>query len=113
MDVVIGLLIVIHLIGWAIVLGGSLAGLKDVRFSPGILHGALTALVTGIALVGVYEVLDDYSVNHIKVGIKLVATLAVVGLALFANRNRDDVTRPMLGALAGLTALNVVIAVMW
>ena len=46
MDLVYNVLVVLHLIGWAIVLGGTLVNLRTPKIATGVLHGILTALVT-------------------------------------------------------------------
>ncbi len=59
MELLKNILVVLHLLGWAIVLGGTLVNLRAPKIAPGVLHGALTALVTGILIVGVSEMSDD------------------------------------------------------
>ena len=75
MTVLAGVLIVLHLIGWAIVLGGALVSLRPPRIPTGMLHGALTALVTGLILAfllttGAWKPDDAFS--SAKLGVKLV-----------------------------------------
>ncbi len=60
MDVLIHLFVGLHIIGIAALLGGFLTQMKAMgqgtaRFVPGMLHGALTMLVTGVALVGLNQ----------------------------------------------------------
>jgi hypothetical protein len=47
------------------------------------------------------------------VGVKLVVALIVTGLVINGARRSERVTTGYLGAIAGLTALNVAIAVLW
>ncbi len=112
MDIVTGILVVLHLLGWAIVFGGALANLKAPKISPGMLHGILTAIIAGILLVGIGE-MGDGSVNHVKIGIKLVIALVAGGMIMWGGRNSEKVTKGFLGAVAGLVAVNVAIAVLW
>ena len=52
------------------------------RVLPGMVHGALLQLVTGVVLVGLHEAgAGDDDVNNAKIGVKLLVTLVVVGLA--------------------------------
>ena len=114
MDVVYGILVVLHLLGWAIVLGGVLTRMRKPELNKGVLHGVLTALVTGILLVGLASAgVAGNDPNNTKIAVKLVVALAVTGLVIFGNRNSEKVTRGYLGAIAGLTVLNVGIAVLW
>lgn len=114
MDVVYGVIVVLHLLGWAMVFGGVLAGLKGATLNPGTFHGVLTALVTGLLLVGLASsgVAGD-APDNTKVAVKLVVALVVTALIVLGRRQPRRVTRGYLGAIAGLTALNVAIAVLW
>lgn len=112
MDTLYAIFIVIHMIGWAMVLGGVIVNMKEDKLNKGVLHGALTALVAGIVLVGLAE-MGDGSVNHMKIGIKLLVTLVVVALTMVGTRNPEKVTKGTMGAIAGLTVVNIALAVMW
>ena len=107
-----GILLVIHRIGWALVLGATLTNLRPPRIANGVTHGALTALVAGILLVGVAE-MGDGDVNNVKIAVKLVVALAVTGLAFYGARREEKVTTGLVGAIAGLTVLNIAVAVLW
>jgi len=111
MEILKGVLVVLHLLGWAIVLGGVVTRLSKPSIAIGVLHGALTALVTGVLLVGLIE-MDGGDVNTVKIVVKLLVALAVVVL-IWRGQRRESVTTGYLGAIAGLTALNVAIAVLW
>lgn len=112
MGILTGILIVLHLIGWAIVFGGALATIRTPQIPKGMLHGVLTALITGILIVGIYE-MGDGSVNNIKIGVKLLVALVITAMVILGQRDKNKVTSAYLGAIAGLTALNVAIAVLW
>ena len=109
MDTLQAVFVVLHLLGWAMVFGGALAGMKSTTLNAGTFHGILTALVTGIVLTG----LLGADANHVKIGVKLVVALVVTGLVILGRRRPEKVTRGFLGAIAGLTAVNVAIAVLW
>ncbi|HLS26813.1 MAG TPA: hypothetical protein VK063_13175 [Beutenbergiaceae bacterium] len=115
MDVLYSIFVVLHLLGWAIVLGGALANMRQPKLAPGVLHGALTALITGILLVGLAEATSGgpEEINHMKIGIKLLVALVVTGLAIYGRRNTDVVSRGYLGGIAGLVVVNVALAVIW
>jgi hypothetical protein len=114
MELLKNVLVVLHLIGWAIVLGGTLVNLRTPKIATGVLHGALTALITGILIVGVAEMSDDLrDPNMVKIAVKLVIALVVTALVVVGQRRPEKVTTGYLGAIAGLTALNVAIAVLW
>lgn len=115
MDVVYGILLVLHLLGWAVVLGGVVTHLRTPRIAPGVLHGILTALVAGIVMVGLGSsgVVEGREPDDVKIGVKLVVALAATALVVVGTNRPERVTRGLLGAIAGLTVANVAIAVLW
>lgn len=114
MDVVYGILVVLHLLGWAMVFGGALAGLRSATLNPGVFHGIVTALLTGIVLTGLASAgVAGHEPDNLKIGVKLVVALAVTALVVVGRRRGEKVTTGWLGAIVGLTALNVAIAVLW
>lgn len=113
MDVVYGLVVVLHLLGMAGVVGGWLATVRRPAMVPAMLHGALTALVTGLLLVGLaYARGDGDEVDNAKITVKLVVALAVTVL-VWVNRRRPDVPARLVHAVGALAVLNVVVAVLW
>lgn len=113
MDLVYDLLLVLHLVGWAIVLGGYVATVRQPGVYKGTFHGAATALVTGILMVGLAESVDSLGKDPsmVKIGIKLVIALVVTVLALVAKKRGDSVAPGIKHAIGGLTLVDVVIAV--
>lgn len=117
MELLRNLLLVLHFIGLAAILGGVMAQIRSMRsggavVTPGILHGSWLQLATGLALVAVIEAADLAELNHIKIALKLLVMVAVVVLA-FINRKKDAVPSAILGTIGGLTLLNIVVAVFW
>ena len=109
--------LIIHVLS---VLGGLvlllLALPKPVKsIHVGFQHAMLTALVAGIALVGIDTSLhstnpDKYEVlNHGKIGIKFLILLIILGLTI-KNRKRSEVPTSTWAALLALTLTNVFIA---
>jgi hypothetical protein len=106
-------LVVLHLVGWAIVLGGYIATVRQPAVYKGTLHGALTALVTGVALVILAETVDSLGKDPsaAKMIVKMVLACAVTGLAYVGQKKGDDVAPAIKHAIGGLTLVTVVIAV--
>ncbi|MFH9265637.1 hypothetical protein ACH4KN_15465 [Streptomyces sp. NPDC017546] len=116
MDVLINVFVALHIIGIASLLGGFLTQMKAMgagtaRFTPAMLHGALTMLVTGVALVGLNEA-DDQTVNHVKIGIKL-ALLVVILALVYVKRDDETVDKGAFAAVGGLTVVNIFLATVW
>lgn len=112
MDLAYKIMLVLHLLGWAMLLGAALAHLRKPTMPKGALHAALTALITGLLLVGMAE-MGDGELNHIKVGIKLLVAIVVTVLVVLGTKKPERVTTGYLGAIAGLVVLNVALAVVW
>src|SRR5690606_23170691 len=109
MTVVYYLLFFLHLVGWAIVLGGTVTNLRTPRLAPGAPHGALTAPGTGVLVPGVAEMGDGLpDLNYMKSGIKLVVAVVVTALLVVASRKKEP-SRALIGAIAALTTLNIAI----
>ena len=116
MDVVINVFVALHIIGIASLLGGFLTQMKAMgagtaRFVPSMLHGAITMLVTGVILVGLNQ-MQDYSVNNIKIGVKLAVLIVILGL-VYVKRDEEKVEKPLFGLVGLLTVVNIFIALLW
>lgn len=113
-------LTVLHFIGWAIVLGGYLASMRTPGLYRGVFHGAMTALVAGVGMVGVAEVGDVADLNHAKIAVKLAITVVIcisAGAAARQGRVKDNGTGPVTPgiklAIGALTVVNIIVAVFW
>ena len=116
MEFVYNLLVVLHFVGLASLLGGFLVQMKspDKGVNPAMLHGALTQLVTGVLLVGIASagLVSGEEVDHAKIAVKLVIVLIITALAI-VGRRRVPPQVGLWGAIGALTLVNVVIAVFW
>lgn len=116
MEIVKGVLVVLHLIGFAMVFGGAVAQvpaakLGKARVLPVMLWGAIVLLVTGLCLVGSIYALGGEP-NNIKIAVKLVVLLALVG-HLFSLRKKESISAGALWAVIGMATVNAGIAVLW
>ncbi len=118
MDVVYQLVVALHLLGMAAVVGGFLVRL---RTGPGtaievMMWGARAQVLTGLLLVGLAEGVLDYDLDRAKVGVKLVVALLVAGAAETAaarqRRGAQDAAQPAMAA-GLLGVLNVLVATLW
>lgn len=103
MDVLINAFVGLHIIGIAALLGGFLTQMKamrtgEARFGPSMLHGALTMLVTGVALVGLNQAQGN-TINTVKIGIKLAILVVILGL-VYVKRDDDRIEKPSSGPSA-------------
>ncbi len=107
------ILVLLHLIGFAALFGGILVQLrsKEPEVNAAMLHGSLTLLITGLALVTLQELGPD-PVNYIKIAIKLTITALLV-LLVVKNRKFATIPRGLWGLLGVLTIANAAVAVLW
>ena len=115
MEIVYDVVVVLHFLGLASLIGGWLVQLRatgERRVLPAMLHGALTQLVTGVAIVGIGEAALDRDYDIPKITTKLVVT-AVVVVLVWANRRKEVIPDGLYFIIGGLSVLNVALAVLW
>ena len=116
MELVFKVVVILHLLGMAAIVGSWLAALKTPRVLPGMLHGALTQLVTGLVLEGLLEshaVASETPINHPAIGAKLLIALVITALVWVNRKKTDSAPASVVHAIGGLAILNVIIAVLW
>jgi hypothetical protein len=83
------------------------------KFNPGILHAGLTALIAGLAMVGMWgSVHPDEVLNHTKVGVKLLILITILVIG-YKNVKKPVLDKNTWLLLIGLTTTNVLIASLW
>ena len=113
MTILYGVLVVVHLIGMAGVVGGWMSTIRQPRIVPAMVHGALTALVTGLLLVGLsYPAFGGENIDYARTTVKLVVALAIAVL-VWVNRRKDHIPKGLLHGIGLLAVLNVAVAVLW
>lgn len=112
MNTLLHVVLVLHLLSWAVALGGTVVSIRARRMPPGALHAVLSAVLTGLLLVLIATLGLDREINDVKVGLKLVVALGVVFLLMLGSRRPERVTTGLLGGIASLISLNVALAVL-
>jgi hypothetical protein len=107
------LLLFLHLVGMAALVGGALAQLGSaVRTVNGaMLYGALAQVATGLLLVGVLEG-QDKSVDGAKIAVKFGVAL-VIAVLCWLNRRKPAVPAGLHGGICLLALADVAVAVFW
>lgn len=107
------ILLFVHILGFAALIGGLLVQLGPVekRVNGAMRDGAGTAFLAGIFLVGVLEA-GDGEPNYAKYGAKLVVGLVVLALVM-ANLRKPRIPDGLFYGLFALSVLNVALAVFW
>ena len=113
MDILYKVLLVLHFVGIVAIGYGFFKELAKKTFGVNVamLHGASTQLLTGVLLVGLHESVSlesDYVVDHTKIAIKLIVSIAIIALYSVGKRKTEQ---KLYWALIGsLTLANIVIA---
>jgi hypothetical protein len=107
-----GLFLIVHLLTVAgILLLCFVNAVLKRPFPKGLLHLALTMVVTGVMLVGLKMGLHEH-VNHAKIAVKFAVLLAILAL-VWVNSKRDQVAKGFYPAVMALTVINIALAYGW
>ena len=115
MNIVYNIMVFLHIIGAAMIVGIWIAQMKNPTAHPRQFDGAALQLITGIVMMGLIPALN-MDANYAKLGLKLVIALAVAVLAFIGSRKykKDEpVSRGLAHSVGGLALLNVAIATLW
>jgi hypothetical protein len=119
MEFVFHLIVVLHFVGLALLLGAFLVQVKspEKTVTRWMWDGALTQVVTGLIMVGMISsgLLGDAEkaeLNDTKIGVKL-AIVIVIAILAFVGKKRPAPQVGLWATIGLLTLANVVIAVFW
>jgi hypothetical protein len=106
-------LLFLHVLGFAALLGGLLVqmGASERSVNSAMRDGAGTAFLAGLLLVGVLEA-GDTDVDHAKIGVKLAVGLVILVLVM-ANLRKPRIPSGLYLGLLALTVANIAVAVFW
>lgn len=112
MDFLLYTLLTLHILGAAAIIGPAFEQLRaeTKRITTVMLWGARAQILTGLAMVGVASA-NDADLDHVKIAVKLVIALAVVGIAEMTRKRAAAAWA--FWAVFGLTVVNVIVAVFW
>ena len=108
------ILLFIHLIGFALLLGGAITQFLTGRYriNPAVLWGAVIQLVSGLLLSAPLRGGGDDEPNPIKLGVKLLIAVLIF-IMVFIPRKRESVNRGHFIGIIALTLVNAAVAVFW
>lgn len=109
MSFLLSLFLVLHLICWAVALGTWVGAARTREPNPGMAHATAGALVFGIALAALVSITGDP--NHMKLGIKLLISIAATVLAYIANKKKTETSSAVWFSIPLAIVVNVIIAV--
>lgn len=113
MEILRLVLLFVHILGFAALIGGLLVQAREPQKSvnAAMRDGAGTAFLAGLLLVGVLEA-GDGDVNHVKIGVKFAVGLVILVLVM-ANIRKPSIPQGLYVGLLALSVLNVALAVFW
>ena len=105
-------LLFVHILGYAALLGGLLVQVRDETkaVNPLMRDGSGTAFLAGLLLVGVLESLG--SPDHAKIGVKFAIGLVILVLVM-VNLRKPSIPQGLYFGLLVLTVVNIGVAVFW
>lgn len=115
MSTVYDLIVALHLLGMAAIVGAFFVVLRRPRFVDALLWGAAAQVVTGLVLVGLREskAVSGDPLNNAAVAVKLVIALVVLVLAWTQRKNREEAPAAMIHSIGSLAIVNVFVAALW
>jgi hypothetical protein len=113
MEIAIRITLVLHLLGFASIMAGTLSQMSSFKTGakvlPSILHGSWLSLVTGLAMTGMLPANGEH-VNAISVSVKSVGITAIFFIAYTYNK-KENTPKWVVPTILLLAIVNVVIAV--
>jgi len=116
MHVVRSILVLLHIVGFAMLLGGFLAQYIARKYEVSVLMRAGLGTAIGSGLILAIPFPSDVDLNYVKLAVKLgvaVVIGALLGLTVVATRNGRTVSASQFGAIGLLAFANAAIATIW
>lgn len=116
MEILRHVVVLVHLVGFAILFGAWVveAVNRRIRVTRLMTWGMVVAAVAGLALAAPWGI--DYSLNYTKIGIKLIVLLvigALLGIGTARQRRTGSLSPVIFWLIGILTLANAAIAVIW
>lgn len=112
MEIAIGILVGLHLIGFATILGGLLSEMRNMktgaRVNPGVIHGAWLALAAGLVLTGLVS-MNGEDVNTLTLSIKGIGITGIFFIA-YTYQKKEQTPKWVVPVLLLLTLMNLFVA---
>jgi hypothetical protein len=116
LEVLRSVLVLVHLVGFALLLGGFVVQYVAGRFEVSVVMrtGLGTAIGSGLLLAIPFP--SDVDLNHVKLAVKLgiaVVIGALIGVSVTATRRGRPANRALFATIGGLAFANAAVAAIW
>ncbi|MGB3414496.1 MAG: hypothetical protein WBA28_07235 [Microbacteriaceae bacterium] len=117
MQTVRDIIVILHILGAAGIIGGSMMEMSKMKtglakINGAIMHSAWLMLLTGVGLVGMAYA-RNIQPDNMKIGIKMLVLIVIVVLALINRGKNKTPASWVIPTIASLTVVNICIAVLW
>lgn len=114
MQVLRSIVLYVHLVGFALLLGGAIAQYAGgrLRVNAAMLWGAVIQVLTGVVLAVPFGLGTRSTFPVPALAVKLVLALAILAMVYFPRR-RDAVNRGHFLAIVGLVLVEAGVGVFW
>lgn len=113
MELAIRITLVLHLLGFASIMAGTLSQMSNfkngAKVLPSILHGAWLSLITGLAMTGMLPQ-NGEDVNALSVSVKSAGITAIFFIAYTYNK-KETTPKWVVPSILALAIINVIFAV--
>ena len=114
MEIAVSIALILHFIGIGALLSGFFYQLRDwgkgMKVNAGILHGAWLQLITGFAMAGLIPAIGKENINGVALGIKSIV-IPVIFFVAYSFNKKEVTPKWVVPTIAGLTTLNIIVAV--
>ncbi|WP_018347919.1 hypothetical protein [Longispora albida] len=102
----------IHLVGFALLLGGFVVQYLSAKFrvNGAMLAGSAIQVVTGVVLSAPFP--KDVELDHAKLAVKGVLAVLIAGM-VWSVRKKESVAAGHFIAIGGMTLVNAAVATFW
>ncbi len=116
MEILRNVVVLVHLVGFAILFGAWVveAAARRIRVTPLMNYALVISLVTGLALSAPWGL--DNDLNYAKIGVKLVVLLiigALLGIGSARQKRTGALSPAIFWPIGILALLNAGLAVIW
>src|SRR5699024_2970985 len=88
MEILREILLTLHLVGMALIVGGYFTVIRSPKVLSGMLHASYLQLITRLRRVGIAQ-MDNGNVNHVKIGAERVVAISVGVSACIESGNQE------------------------